>query len=48
MTTLPTPVTVTVLPEMVAAAVLLGSMVKTTALPDAPPVAVNEIVRPGA
>ena len=48
MTMVPVPVTVTVAPEMVAVAVLLGSMAKATALPDAPPVAVNANVRLGA
>ena len=44
---LPTPVTLSVLPEIVPAPVLLASMVKTTALPEAPPVAAKETVRPG-
>ena len=43
MTRVPTPVTVSVLPEMVPVPVLLASMVKTTALPDVPPVATNVI-----
>ena len=44
MTRLPAPVMVTVLPETVADAVLVESMVKITALPEAPPVAVREMV----
>ena len=42
----PATVTVRVDPEIVPAPVLLGSIVKTTGLPDAPPVAVNAMARP--
>jgi hypothetical protein len=43
---LPTPVTVSVLPEMVPAPVLVVSTVKTTGLADPPPVAMRAIVNP--
>ena len=43
---MPVDVTVSVLPLMLPVAVLLSSMVKTTGLPEAPPVADNEICRP--
>ena len=46
MTNVPTPVTVSVLPVIEPVPVLLVSMVKTIELPDAPPVALSEIVRP--
>ena len=46
MTKVPTAVTVSVLPEMEPAPVLLPSIVKTTGLPDAPPVATSEMVSP--
>ena len=46
MTKLPALVTVSVLPLMLPLAVLLESMVNTTAFPDALPVADNGMVKP--
>jgi hypothetical protein len=46
MTRLPAPVTVSVLPEIVPVPVLLESSVKTTGLPEPPPVALSGIVKP--
>jgi hypothetical protein len=46
-TKVPAPVTVRVLPLMLPAPVLLESMVKTTGLPEPPPVALRVIVSLG-
>ena len=42
-TRIPAPLTVNRLPDIVPAAVLVASIVNTTGLPDAPPVAVSAI-----